>query len=427
VEIYFQRLTNFATPARAYLRYKFLKLTMAVKELLAERRTTKPQHNDELVATIRLLLTDNIGPATYFDLLKIYGSAANICQALAKSSPTPKNFKLASLATAKKEIDNTLNYGACLIHINDPLYPTLLKNIYNPPPVLTALGNLDLLSRPTVSIVGARAASANSINLTQQIAAKVSDEGYVTVSGLAIGIDTAVHQASIAGGTVVVLANGIDVSYPPENNQLRQQIIKNGLILTEMPFGTQVSAKLFPRRNRIISGLSPLSVVIEATMRSGTLHTANYALSQNRMVAAIPGSPLDPRTRGNNHLLKQGAHLVENANDILNLLQSQPKLNESGNNLNSIPSKTDVNLAAFVDRQDIDDAKTKITSLLDLTPIDFDQLAKFVNIPMPTTLMAIVELELEEKIMRHYGNRFSLHLNIERMQNYDPEYEEECL
>ena len=272
---------------------------------------------------VRLARTPSIGPITFFQLVTRFGSATAALDALpdlARSAGRKRPLVAAAESGIDREIAATDRFGAQLLLACDPDYPALLKALPAPPPVLTALDKVELLSRPAVAIVGARNASAAGRKIARDMAGELSRAGYVTVSGLARGIDGEAHAASLPGGTVAVLGGGIDHVYPPQHDRLYAEIAAHGLILSESPFGHRATARDFPRRNRLITGCSLGVVVVEATERSGSLISARTAGEQGREVMAVPGSPLDPRAAGTNRLLREGAALVRDARDVLEIL-----------------------------------------------------------------------------------------------------------
>ncbi|MEM1390637.1 MAG: DNA-processing protein DprA [Pseudomonadota bacterium] len=275
---------------------------------------------------LQLSRTPRIGPVTFFQLLSRFGSAADALKALPtlaqrRKSSAPKPPPRGDVETEYQAIQN---YGAELLCACEETYPERLAACGSPPPVLSVLGNIDLLKRPALAIVGARDASAAGRKIAREIASRIGLRDYVIVSGLARGIDGEVHAASLKTGTIAVLGGGIDHIYPPQHDRLYAEIAANGLVVSESPFGYRAQARDFPRRNRIITGLSDGVVVVEAAERSGSLISARTAGEQGRDVMAVPGSPLDPRAAGTNRLLKQGAALVRNAEDVLDVLSSFP-------------------------------------------------------------------------------------------------------
>jgi DNA processing protein len=288
---------------------------------LAEREL-EPQ---ERLDWLRLSRTDSIGPITFYALLRRFGSAAAALDALPRlSRPT--------VAMSRRDAEAALaaieRIGARLVCWGEPLYPSALAAVEDAPPVLTLLGRPEMILAPMIAVVGARNASANGRRLARELAAGLGESGIVVVSGLARGIDAAAHLGALATGSVAIVAGGVDVVYPEENRGLYDALARDGAILAELPLGTEPQARHFPRRNRIISGVALGVVVVEAAAKSGSLITARFALEQGREVFAVPGSPLDPRSRGTNDLLRSGATLTETAADIVAqlgpLLQGAP-------------------------------------------------------------------------------------------------------
>lgn len=284
--------------------------------------------DEERAAWLRLARTPSIGPVTFFELVKRYRTPAAALDALPELSrkagrkrplvPPPEG-------AAIREIEATRALGGEVLTVADLAYPPLLQALAPPPPVISVIGNPELAARPTVAIVGARNASAAGRKLARDFAAQLGRAGHVTVSGLARGIDGEAHAASLRSGTVAVLGGGADHVYPPQHAELYDAIAREGLIISESPLGHQATARDFPRRNRIITGCALGLVVIEASERSGSLISARTAGEQGREVMAVPGSPLDPRAAGTNRLLREGATLVRDADDVLEALASLPR------------------------------------------------------------------------------------------------------
>ncbi len=290
----------------------------------------------ERLAWLRLIRTENVGPITFNRLLERFGSAERALAelpSLAKRGGKLEGVKIAAPGDAEKEIEKAAKYGARIIAKCEPDYPAFLEQVEDAPPVVTVIGHVSLFKKPALGVVGARNASLSGRRITEDFSAKTGAAGYAIVSGLARGIDSAAHKASLATGTVAVVAGGIDVIYPPENKDLYKEISEQGAVIAESPFGTEPIARHFPRRNRIISGMSLGVLVMEAAAKSGSLITARMALEQNREVFAVPGSPLDPRAEGTNGLIRDGAHLATTADDIIQVLKSlrfQPMKDPSG-------------------------------------------------------------------------------------------------
>jgi len=271
---------------------------------------------------LRLMRTERVGPITFFQLLRRFGSAAAALEALPGLAQRGgrKTIRICSAATAQAELERLATIGARVLGRFEPGYPETLAALDEAPPLLTVRGRADLLSGRIVAIVGARNASANGVRLARQLAADLGNAGLIVVSGLARGVDAAAHRGALASGTIGVMAGGIDVVYPAENTGLYDEIVAGGLVVSEMPPGLEPQARHFPQRNRIVSGLATGVIVVEAAMKSGSLITARLALNQGREVFAVPGSPLDPRARGSNDLLRNGATLTETAEDVLRSL-----------------------------------------------------------------------------------------------------------
>ena len=338
---------------------------------------------------LRLIRTHNVGPVAFRDLINRYGDAAAALDALPslirKKSVTPPH---------NDQVEAEMRYademGVRLICAIEPDYPAYLRALDPPPPVIAVLGQIEVLQRPCVAIIGSRNASAIGQRFANGLAAELGQRGYTIVSGLARGIDSAAHHGSLESGTVAVLGGGVDHIYPRENTELHARIAATGAIFSESPLGYRATARDFPRRNRIISGLCRGVVVIEAAERSGTLITARYALEQNREVMAAPGSPLDPRTKGCNRLIRQGAHLIESADDVIAVLETlRPiDLEEPGSPFAAAPF--DVDRAA----SDIAKAKLIIRSLLSPTPTPRDDIIRVSKLPLPIATAALLEMEL---------------------------------
>jgi len=375
--------------------------------------------NQEKLACLRLIRSENIGPRTFFSLLKHFKTASKAIEKvrdLSSSGRLRKKIKLCSEEEATIEIEKTLAYGAELIFYNDERYPALLKEIPDYPPVITVIGKRkELLSSDKVAIVGSRSASVNGTNFAHKIAAEVSEGGYVIVSGLARGIDTSVHRGSLKHGTIAVMASGIDHVYPPENKKLYDEIIEHGLVITEQAFGSLPKAIYFPQRNRIISGLSLATIVVEASFKSGSLITAKLAAEQNREVFAVPGFPLDLRYNGTNYLIKQGANLLETSDDVFNLLRQEVRISRRCDQLeldlsdqkNTKISKNN-NAEDQFSQKELDKIHELVLSKLGTMPVSIDQLVRELEISTSLISVALIELELIGKIERVGSNQIML-------------------
>lgn len=321
---------------------------------------------------------------------------------LAARGGRAKPLRIASRAEAERELTACARIGARIIAACEPAFPPALAAIDDCPPLLTVLGHPHLLERPTVAIVGARNASLNGRKLAGMVARGLGSAGCTVVSGLARGIDTAAHEASLASGTVAVVAGGVDVAYPEENRALQALIGEQGAIIAEMPVGTHPQARHFPRRNRIISGLSLGVLVVEAALRSGSLITARMAADQGREVFAMPGSPLDPRCHGTNALIRDGAHLTESADDILRALAGRPPLAEppAQGNPRPPPSRPD--------EAEMAQARRLVLECLGPTPVQVDELIRGCQLSAAVVQTVILELELAGRLTRQPGNQVNL-------------------
>jgi DNA processing protein len=320
-----------------------------------------------------------------------YREAARVLEALpalVRRGGGGAPLRIPSPAEAEDEIARGEALGARLLSLGDPGFPIPLAALDPPPPLIWAKGRLELLARPSVAIVGARIASAGGQRFARELAAEIGQAGFVVVSGLARGIDGAAHSGSVDTGTVAVLAGGIDDIYPPEHLDLYRAIADEGCLVSESAVGRAARAQDFPRRNRIISGLSLGVVVVEAELRSGSLITARLAAEQGREVFAVPGSPLDPRARGTNDLIRQGATLCEGAEDVLRVIQTLRALREPGDEFDAPPTDGDaLDLAA-------DFLRAKVEALLSPTPTPRDELVRALGAPAPGIYAALVELSL---------------------------------
>jgi DNA processing protein len=379
-------------------------LEIRVNAAVAEKpfRLTDEQRLDWL----RLIRSDNVGPRTFRALLNHYGGARGALSAvpeLARRGGASQPGKVYSREQAERELRTAETFGARFIALGEPDYPLRLQMIDDAPPLIVLRGKLDALAAPTVAIVGSRNASAAGVKFAERLARDLGQSGLIVVSGLARGIDAAAHRATLATGTVAVLAGGHDRIYPPEHVGLVSTILGEGVVLSEMPFGWEPRGRDFPRRNRIISGLAAGVVVIEAARRSGSLITARFALEQGREVFAVPGSPLDPRCEGSNSLLKQGATLVTEAADVVGVLG--PILHERLD----IPAEEPQPEEAPAPAQDPDeDERDHIVGLLSPTPVGIDDLVRVSGSSAAVVRTVLLELELAGRLDRHGGALISL-------------------
>lgn len=358
-------------------------------------------NDDARLAWLRLARSEGVGPVTFGRLIETYGEpqrALDAVPGLARRGGRAAPLKLFAADDARRELDAAAKIGARLLIWTDPDFPPLLRAAEPVPPLIYALGDPALLSRRALAIVGARNASAGGRKLAEDIAASAAAAGLLVVSGLARGIDTAAHTGAVATGTAAVLAGGVDNIYPPENARLHARIAAEGVIVSEMPPGTTPQAAHFPRRNRIISGLSLGTVVVEAAIGSGSLITARYALEQNREVFAVPGSPIDPRARGCNDLIRQGAILTETIDDILPALRAAPLAAREPDAPRYEPPGDDA----------VDAARPIIVELLSPTPIAIDELARRAGLPAAIVMSVLLELELAGRLHRSPGQLVAL-------------------
>jgi DNA processing protein len=355
------------------------------------------------VAWLRLIRSDNVGPVTFRQLIGRFGSAEAAIEALPDlSRKAGRGVSAISQARAEDEIAGLTRYGARLVAQGEADYPPHLHHIPAAPPLLTMAGGVRLDWLRTVGIVGARNASTAGLKMTRILAAELGERGYMVVSGLARGIDTAAHRASLATGTVAVLAGGFDKIYPDENIPLAHDILDNGgALLTEMPLGWEPRARDFPRRNRLVSGLSLGIVVVEAAKRSGSLITARLALEQNRDVFAVPGSPLDPRAEGGNALIQQGARLITNADDIIEVLGSADPARMALFDAEWRPDEAVGDMPA-------EDDRARLLEALSTTPVDVDELIGATGISPGAMQMLLLELDIAGRIEWSSGQLVAL-------------------
>ncbi|MEM9061067.1 MAG: DNA-processing protein DprA [Pseudomonadota bacterium] len=297
------------TQSAAALRQDSVPLELGSSTVLTE---------SERIARLRLLRSHNVGPRTYSHLIRRFSSASRALEVLPDLAARggKSGYKICPLDEIESELEAGEAFGARMVQIDDPQYPQMLAQIEPPPPILWMKGNAELLEDQTVALVGSRNASALGVRTARRLARELGATGYTVVSGLARGIDAAAHEASLSTGTVAVLAGALDKPYPTENIELCKRIAEDGLLISEIPFGIEPTGKHFPRRNRIISGLSHGVVVVEAASKSGSLITARFALEQGREAMACPGAPEDPRASGCNALIREGAALIRHAGDV---------------------------------------------------------------------------------------------------------------
>ncbi|MBR0679186.1 DNA-protecting protein DprA [Roseomonas eburnea] len=359
------------------------------------------------LALLRLARTDGIGPLTFRRLLARHRdpeAALAALPALSAKRSTP--YVPQPESEARREIAALAKRGGRFVFLDDPLYPPLLALLPDAPPVLAVLGDASLLAAPAVAIVGARNASSAGRRVAEELAEALAAKGLTIVSGLARGIDTAAHEGALRGGpTIAVLPGGLDVPYPPENAGLAGRIAERGAVIAESPLGTAPLNRHFPRRNRIVAGLSLGVVVVEAAHRSGTLITARLALEHGREVFAVPGSPLDPRCRGANDLIRQGAHLTETAEDVLEHLPESPR---------AAPLFDPARMASAAPEAAGDgsdplgpplEGASEVLELIGLSPVSVDEVLRRCHLTAPELQAVLTELELEGRVELLPGHR----------------------
>jgi DNA processing protein len=365
--------------------------------------------HQELLAWIRLARSDGIGAKTFRQLLERFTTASEAAERLHEFTPRTggRALKLLPLADAEREFQSAHRQGFTYVTWHHPHFPEPLKAIEDAPPLLVVKGRTEVLADPMIAIVGARNATVNGRKMARILATDLAAEGLVILSGMARGVDGAAHEGALSvadGRTVAVLAGGTDVIYPPEHAKLHARIAESGAVVSEMPPGTEPQAPLFPRRNRIISGASAGVVVVEATLRSGSLITARLAADQGRDVFAVPGSPLDPRAQGPNSLIRDGAVLIQSKDDIIEHLpfQRAPRIKKSTAPERSgqvIGNKKEING---------DDIRLQIESALGTSPAAVDELVRQCQVSAAVVATVLMELELAGRLERLPGNRVAL-------------------
>jgi DNA processing protein len=370
--------------------------------------STPPLLSDtERLDRLRLIRSENVGPRTFHALLRRYGRAAEALAALpelARRGGAAATIRIASRDDAERERDACARLGIALRAPSEPGYPPRLARIDDPPPLLALRGDTDTLRRDAVAIVGSRNASAAGLKLAAQFAGDLGAAGFVVVSGLARGVDQAAHRASLASGTIAVMAGGLDRVYPPEHGPLFDAILgAGGAVISEMPLGHVARAHDFPRRNRLVSGTAYGVVVVEAALRSGSLITARFANEQGREVFAVPGSPLDPRNAGSNDLLRQGATLVTSAADVIEVLGPIMGHPDAPSGFAAAEPEP----FAPADDPDASD-RARVQALLGPTPVGLDDLVRLAGLPPGRVRMVLLELELAGRLERIGGGLVAL-------------------
>jgi DNA processing protein len=358
---------------------------------------------------LRLIRSENVGPATFRELINHFGSASAALEALpelARRGGSASRIRICPLEDAEAELHAVQRYGARIVAPFEQGYPPWLARIDAAPPLIVVKGRLELSDLPMVAIVGARNGSALGQKFARQLATELGSEGFVISSGLARGIDTAAHRASLERGTVAVLAGGVDVIYPPENADLHEAIGSDGLLLSERMIGFKPRGQDFPRRNRIISGIAAGVIVIEAAHRSGSLITARFAGEQGREVFAVPGSPLDPRAGGTNRLLQDGATLVTCSDDIVRVLA--PIIGREGMDRPGILAEPADEATGPAPGEVEPSDRERVLESLGASPVDIDELIRATGLSVRQVHVVLLELDLAGRLERHGRQLVSL-------------------
>jgi len=367
--------------------------------------------NQEKINWLRLARSKNIGSVTFNNIISLYKTASNAIKFLPDMiKKNNANIVLSSEKSAINELEKTKKFGGDIILKCESDYPVNLKYIKNAPPVISVIGNLQLLNHnKKFAIVGARNASINSCKLAYNIAKNLSNHEYAIVSGLALGIDAYAHMGSVKHNPIAVIGGGINTIYPNENKKLYQQIIEQGIIISEFPIDVAPKAHHFPIRNKIIAGISDGLLVAEATQKSGSMITANFANDFGREVFAIPGSPLDPRNKGNNNLIRNGANICESANDILDVMNNIKKNNNSLFE-NSYSNEIERDIELYSDNE-INEIKKSILDNISYDFININSLITILGVRLDLLLTALLELELSNIITRDFMGNISKKFN----------------
>ena len=381
---------------------------------------------NEKIEWLQLCRSGGVGPQTFFKLLRRFGSARTALEELprlARETGGEERWRRCRRDEAEAEVAAIADLGCALIAQGEPGYPQRLAEIADPPPLLIVRGQADLLEAPAVAVVGARNASANGRMLAHNLANELATGGLLIISGLARGIDAAAHEGALAAGapTVAVIASGVDIAYPSDHAELMERIAESGAIVSERPLGAVPQARHFPRRNRLISGISLGVVVVEAAPQSGSLITARLAAEQGREVMAVPGSPLDPRHRGTNQLLRDGATLVESAADVLAALGPLAPIPDRRTTRPAASTemgptrRTEERTRPVPSQLPLEPGTTNGADLLGRLcerlgpePLLVDELIRQCQASTAEVQRALMELELDGRLERHPGNRVSL-------------------
>lgn len=363
----------------------------------------------EVLDRVRLARTEGVGPVTYRRLLHRFSSAAEAIDALpglARAGGRRAGVKVVSPDIAERELEQLGALGGRMLVLGGPDYPPLLATLDDAPAVISVLGSVEALQARAVAVVGGRNASANGRRLAEILSSDLALSGLVVVSGMARGVDTAAHVGALrTGRTVAAVAGGLDVIYPPENAALQRRVAEGGAVVAEAPLGTAPRDRHFPRRNRIIAGLSLGVVVVEAAPHSGSLITARMALEANRELFAVPGSPLDPRCLGSNDLIRQGATLTETARDVLDNLPDHARQARLAPPV--LPGLSD-NSSPLESELDTADIRARVVQLLSPSPTPVDDLVRRCQLSASAVMAVLLELELAQRVEMLPGNRACL-------------------
>jgi len=366
----------------------------------------KELSQSEKLDWLRLIRSENVGPITFFKLLQRFATAKAALDALPDLARRggKKAIQVASKAVAEDEMAVLNALDAHLIAWGEPAYPALLHHIEDAPPLISVMGHVHLLSKKAIAVVGARNASLNGKKFARQIAADLGHGGFMVVSGLARGIDAEAHAGALDTGTLGVVAGGVDIVYPKENAELYEALKERGALISEIAPGTRPQARHFPRRNRIISGIARGVVVIEAGARSGSLITARMALEQGREVFAVPGSPGDPRSHGGNRLIRQGALLVEGAENVFEALIETSARTIKEPEVFDFKEKN----APLPNEKEVDSARPIIEENLGPESVYVDEIIRNCQLSPAVVSMVLLEMELAGRLQRHPGNKVSI-------------------
>ncbi len=373
------------------------------------RRTGIALNDRQRISWLRLIRSDNIGPATFRDLINHFGTAETalaMLPELSRRGGSTRALRIATEAEAEQELETAARFGARFLGIGEPDYPSALRQIDGAPPLLAVKGDLSAASLPAVGVVGSRNASISGAKFAALMARDIGRAGYAIISGLARGIDTAAHRASLETGTIAAMAGGLDRPYPPENIDLLREIWDGrGLAISEMPFGWEARARDFPRRNRLIAGAALGVVVVEAAARSGSLITARLAGDFGRLVFAVPGSPLDPRCEGTNGLLKDGATVTTRSDDVLQALAPLSQIDLLSGHEAKEPASDEEHQPT---PPPSDSDRTRITDALGPTPVEIDDIVRHTGLAPAAVYLVLLELDIAGRLHRHPGGLVSI-------------------